>query len=1827
MATIHWKNGAAGDWAVAANWDTGAMPTSLDAVTIDAPGTYTATISGADAAQSLTLNDAGATVMDTGTLTLAGALTVAAGTFDLAAGGIVNGGTLSATGGSFAWNGGTLSGSTYQGTLDLTAAGASLTVANGLTATGAGGAGAGTINADGLATSLTFAGTQTIDNVTINAGLLGGVGGTAIDFGDLTLGTHATLNQVGGSSPAFSGGSNDVGTSLTNNGTIQASATGGANFVTTTFVNNGLISTVPGAWFTIAGTNVTNNGTISGDVPINNLGTFTNIGTFTNNGVMTETGGGGGGAIFVNNGVFNDAGGFGATPDGWFNNGVFNVSPIGQAYLALEGGAIAPVAGLSLGTINLAGVGGQLRLIGSQSWQAGTINVGGTGQQITESAQYPIVGATNQLILGAQTVMNHTAGASTFNTGQLTLNGNINASAAGGLFTLNSGSLIDNGSINVSGGDHLVMADPVTGTGKITLASGGIAEFASSVANTDATVFTDTSNATLRLGMGTASGFKSVIQGFTNGNTIDLAGVTATSATWSNGVLTVSQGAATVATLAMAGNYAGATFHVANDGILATWFGLALFPGTNITVTGAGAPPPPRFYDGAGATLSADEGSAVNAAVASFTDSNAADTASQLSATIAWGDGTASAGIVTGGAGLFSVAPAAGYIYADEGSYATSIAIANSADNVTTTLTGGVTATEADVLTAGVAPSIAAIAGTAFNGSVATFTDSYTANTASDFAATINWGDGTSSAGIITDVNGAISVAGSHTYSATGNDVLSVTLNDTHGTAAATATGSATVTAPTVNAATGLTVLSVSDAGVGAFGVAPPLTINSNSATETTIPGTVSASSTAVAYSGTASVNTAQTVTAGWTSSTAGTATFVDTWSSTNVLPGVNNAEQSYGLQGGPDYANATFSVSMAAAGSFSIAWTATENGTGATSSWGTTSGPVGEFGLMNMVVSIDGGAAMQVANAAVLSPSGSFTGALSAGAHTIKVMDWSNYSGANANASGSLTEILNLSLAPGVAPPPLRVYGGAGASLSAVEGGTVTTPVASFTDSNTADTASQLSATIAWGDGSTTAGTVTGSNGVFSVSGASGHVYAAEGKFVTNVTVTNAADGVTTALTGAVTSTDADVFTPGAAQGIAATAGLAFNGTVATFTDSYTANTASDLTATIAWGDGTSSAGTVTDVNGSISVSGSHTYAKPGIDAVSVTLNDTDGTAAAIGNASVTVASPYFGSGAKVNAPEGTAVTAAVASFTDANTADTASAFTATIAWGDGTASTGVVTGSNGAFSIAGASGHVYAAEGSYTATTTVTHTADSAQLVLTGAVTASEADSFAGGTVPAIAATAGKAYTGTVATFTDLYTANTAADLTATITWGDGTTSIGTVTDVNGAVSVSGSHTYAAAGTDAVSVTLTDKDGTATANAVGSATVAAAIAVPPGTYNLTTKQDNLVGGAGNNTFVATTNTLTSGDVIRGGTGVNTLQLSGGGVFNLAAVDILSNIQVVAAQEGFGPAAQTVTLREKTAFTVNVASGPTGSGIVIYGAQNHDIINLGAGNDTIVMGAGETANGGGGNAIYKVNQDSIFDTINGGTTGTNTLVITVGGDQAMGANITGMTAVQLTAKTHFTSNATANMSIAGSAVGGDTITLGAGSQSVISGGPAEKILATAANGGALVTGVGAGSTLEITSGGTVALNAATSVGTVKLDAATNLTLSKMSFITAAGSSGADTITAGSANQTLTGGGGADTLIGFSGGYDTFSDKASGLNGDTIKGFLATDQIDVTDLAFAGALLTVAASGLNTQVTLTSGSTKSVFTLAGSLSATGFHLASDGASGTLLTHS
>ena len=303
--------------------------------------------------------------------------------------------------------------------------------------------------------------------------------------------------------------------------------------------------------------------------------------------------------------------------------------------------------------------------------------------------------------------------------------------------------------------------------------------------------------------------------------------------------------------------------------------------------------------------------------------------------------------------------------------------------------------------------------------------------------------------------------------------------------------------------------------------------------------------------------------------------------------------------------------------------------------------------------------------------------------------------------------------------------------------------------------------------------------------------------------------------------------------------------------------------------------------------------------------------------------------------------------------------------------------------------------------------------------------------------------------------------------------------------------------------------------------------------------------GGSGNDVFVATSATLRGGQQITGGSGVNTLQLQGGGLFNLSAPAVLNNIQIVDATEGQSSAMPSFILRAGTNLTLNLASSPTNpqsSSAVVQGANNNDVINLGSGRDTVVLGGtGETVHGGSGTDAFDVTSATIGATIKGGS-GTNTLYVQGGGTAVMGANITGIGNVFLTnagTSYNFTANATPGMVIHAGADAA-TITVGSASQTVLGSSGSLHVLATAAQAGVAVEGSTGSTTLEITTGGTIALNNADRNVTVQLDAASTVALPTSTSITINGSAGNDVFTATSgilrAGQQINGGGGVNTL-------------------------------------------------------------------------------------------
>jgi hypothetical protein len=190
------------------------------------------------------------------------------------------------------------------------------------------------------------------------------------------------------------------------------------------------------------------------------------------------------------------------------------------------------------------------------------------------------------------------------------------------------------------------------------------------------------------------------------------------------------------------------------------------------------------------------------------------------------------------------------------------------------------------------------------------------------------------------------------------------------------------------------------------------------------------------------------------------------------------------------------------------------------------------------------------------------------------------------------------------------------------------------------------------------------------------------------------------------------------------------------------------------------------------------------------------------------------------------------VATFTDSDPSLPASAFSATISWGDGSPNTsGGIVGCNGSFSVIAC--HAYEDKGTYTITVTITancgssatatstETVSEAKLTGTptsfGAIEAGLANpsptSSLAGVGPLVQATEGVVASGvTVATFTDANPIATAGDFTATSTWGDGTPSSAGSVSGSGEFTVTGSHAYleegvySPPGLNPIQVTVTD-------------------------------------------------------------------------------------------------------------------------------------------------------------------------------------------------------------------------------------------------------------------------------------------------------------------------------------------------------------------------------------------------------------------------------------
>lgn len=351
-------------------------------------------------------------------------------------------------------------------------------------------------------------------------------------------------------------------------------------------------------------------------------------------------------------------------------------------------------------------------------------------------------------------------------------------------------------------------------------------------------------------------------------------------------------------------------------------------------------------------------------------------------------------------------------------------------------------------------------------------------------------------------------------------------------------------------------------------------------------------------------------------------------------------------------------------------------------------------------------------------------------GSHTyLKVLTGATFSVSvvDHTASTSATATINVADAPITSTSVI--------ALSALEGAnTGTIVVAAFTDANPNGVASDFTATIDWGDATTSPGVIlANANGTFSVTGSHTYTQAATG-LTLKVTVTSIG-GVSDSATATLAVAERAVVLNAPPLGITAVEGTSTGSVVvATFADpagpELTSGqpTPGEYSATIDWGDGsatdTSTTITWSSATQTFSVQGSHTYTQESASGtpyqikVSVRHGTTDVKTTTTVTALATVADAQIQNlvldptALPTTGQVGVAVPAGspLASFTDpGSAAEPLAEYVATINWGDGATGLGIVTGTStpGLYQVSASGPHTYAAPGTYTVTVSVKHNA----------------------------------------------------------------------------------------------------------------------------------------------------------------------------------------------------------------------------------------------------------------------------------------------------------------------------------------------------------------------------------------------------------------------------------------------------------------------------------------------------------------------------------------
>ena len=360
---------------------------------------------------------------------------------------------------------------------------------------------------------------------------------------------------------------------------------------------------------------------------------------------------------------------------------------------------------------------------------------------------------------------------------------------------------------------------------------------------------------------------------------------------------------------------------------------------------------------------------------------------------------------------------------------------------------------------------------------------------------------------------------------------------------------------------------------------------------------------------------------------------------------------------------------------------------------------------------------------------------------------------------------------------------------ISVIESSQFSGAVLDFTSND----AGPFTSSINWGDGTAaSAGTIVPITGGFEVDGT--HTYADDGHYTASISVTDTADA--TSASNTTTATVGEALLSLSETPASATVGQQFTSELAVLGDPGSPAPPSDYTASIDWGDGTITAGTISGGSGTYDISGTHTYAQPGNATATVTAFDNDDSGFTI---TIGVSIAVSGRGDcrddwtdstdhrrgmlvySVTVKNTSTIDEDDVILSDLLPADSSLSFAS---FPQGSAFTAVgqtVTGNLGTIPAGGSvTGTIVAQaleEGSLTNTVSATYNSLNLTSITQSASTVVLDVPLTPTSGKSISATQGSTFTGVVGSFTDADPNGTPTDYAASINWGDGHTSAGTI------------------------------------------------------------------------------------------------------------------------------------------------------------------------------------------------------------------------------------------------------------------------------------------------------------------------------------------------------------------------------------------------------------------------------------------------------------------